>query len=175
MAVGRGQVPRSVSSGNEGVGGGGVGGGGASLTTAPGEQQILDAQGKLVQAQHMYNDIYKTIKSLPSSIQQSNLAMKVAAMKLELAEMKNMTEVHDREYVDLAQTGKKPTVLQLHGLSTVQDWVLFLFFTVYGLFVLGLLIAVGMSGQNVVMGLFSVTLGSLVFGIMISTIIMRYG
>ena len=123
----------------------------------------------------MYNDIYKAIHSSPDSLQKGNLANKVAAMKLRLAEMKNTTEVHDREYVDFAQTGKKPTLLQRYGLSTTQDWVLFLFFTVYGLFVLGLLIAVGLSGTNIIAGMISIILGSLVFGIMISTIIMRYG
>lgn len=140
-----------------------------------GQQKILDAQEKLLRAQHMYNDIYKTIKSSPSSIQESNLGNKVDAMKLELAEVKNMTEVHDREYEDYAQSGEKPTFWQRNGLSTVQDWVLFLFFTVYGLFVLGLLISVVMSRTNVATGLLSVIIISLVFGIMISTIIMRYG
>ena len=140
-----------------------------------GEQRILDAQEKLLRAQHMYNNIYSTIKNPSDSIQESKLAMKVAGMKLELAEMKNTREVHDREYVDYAQSGQKPNIWQRNGLSTVQDWVLFLFFTVYGLFVLGLLIAVCMSGTNIIGGIFGVLLGSAIFGIMISMIIMRYG
>lgn len=123
----------------------------------------------------MYNNIYTSIRNGTDSIQHNKLAMKVAAMKLELAQMKNTTEVHDREYIDLAQSGEKPNIWQRNGLATVQDWVLFLFFTVYGLFVLGLLIAVAMSGKNILLGLISIILGCLVFGIMISTIIMRYG
>ena len=115
------------------------------------------------------------MRTTADDITQSKLAMKVGAMKLELAKMKNTTEVHDREYMDLAQSGEKPNIWQRNGLATLQDWVLFLFFTVYGLFVLGLLIAVGMSGKNIIMGFVSIILGSLVFGIMISTIIMRYG
>ena len=140
-----------------------------------GEKKIIEAQEKLIRAQHMYNDSYKAAKTSSNQIQHSNLAMKVSAMKSELAEMINTREVHDREYEDYVQSGEKPTIWQRNGLSTVQDWVLFLFFTVYGLFVVGLLIAVSMSGTNVLMGLFSVILSSLIFGIMISTIIMRYG
>jgi hypothetical protein len=140
-----------------------------------GEQHILDAQEKLLRAQHMYNDVYKTIRSSANTIQHSNLYAKVSAMKLELSEMKNKTEVYDRQYLDFAETGNKPTIWQLRGLSTTQDWVLFLFFTVYGLFVLGLLIAVVTSGINIIIGIFSILLGALVFGILISTIIMRYG
>lgn len=140
-----------------------------------GQQQILDAQEKLLRVQNMYNNIYTSIRNGTDSIQHNKLAMKVAAMKLELAQMKNTTEVHDREYIDLAQSGEKPNIWQRNGLATVQDWVLFLFFTVYGLFVLGLLIAVAMSGKNILLGLISIILGCLVFGIMISTIIMRYG
>lgn len=140
-----------------------------------GEQRILEAQEKLLRAEHMYNNIYKTIKNPTDSIQESNLAMKIAAMKLDLAQMKNATEVHDREYIDLAESGKKPTIWQRNGLATVQDWVLFLFFAVYVLFVLGLVIGIALSGTNVLKGIFSVVLGAVVVGIMVSTIIMRYG
>jgi hypothetical protein len=139
------------------------------------QQSILDAQEKLLRAQNMYNNIYVSIRRTSDDLTHSKLAMKVAAMKLELAKMKNTTEVHDREYMDFAQSGEKPNIWQRNGLATVQDWVLFLFFTVYGLFVLGLLIAVAMSGTNIISGVVSILLGSLVFGIMISTIIMRYG
>ena len=139
------------------------------------QQAILDAQEKLLRAQNMYNNIYVSIRSTSDDLTHSKLAIKVAAMKSELAKMKNTTEVHDREYMDFAQSGEKPNIWQRNGLATVQDWVLFLFFTVYGLFVLGLLIAVAMSGTNIIAGVVSILLGALVFGIMISTIIMRYG
>jgi hypothetical protein len=139
------------------------------------QQVILDAQEKLLRAQNMYNNIYVSMRSTTDDLTQSKLAIKVAAMQMELARMKNTTEVHDREYMDLAQSGQKPNIWQRNGLATVQDWVLFLFFTVYGLFVLGLIIAVAMSGTKIIMGIVGVLLGSFVFGIMISTIIMRYG
>jgi hypothetical protein len=139
------------------------------------QDAIINAQTELLQIQHMYNDTYKTLLSSPDKIQQSNLAMKVKAMRTRLQEMKMETEAYDRQYVDVSHSGKKPTIWQRNGLSTAQDWVLFLFFTVYGLFVVGLLIAVGLSGGNVMANTFITLLGAFLFGIMASVIIMRYG
>jgi hypothetical protein len=139
------------------------------------QQDILDAQATLLQAQHMYNDIYKSISNSADSIQTSNLAMKVASMNSKLVEMKNETRTYDTQYKDFANSGEKPSIWQRYGLVTVQDWVLFFFFTVYSLFVLGLIITASMSGTNILVAIFTILIVAFIVAVLIATILMRYG
>jgi len=89
--------------------------------------------------------------------------------------MNTVSDTYDREYLDRVSDKPITGFWQARGVSTLQDWVLFFFFTIYGIISLGLFfLVISMSDSPVYAG-GMIAISSIGIGIMITAVLIRFG
>ena len=105
--------------------------------------------------------------------QKTELQNKINALDAQLKVKDNAISTYEREFLDRKAIEKPFTFWRLRGVSTLQDWVLFAFFAVYGIICLTALTATIFS-QYALYNFFVVLLSSVTIGIMITATIVRF-
>jgi hypothetical protein len=105
--------------------------------------------------------------------QRNELRDAVAALDTKIQLKNTAISTHEREYLDRKAVENPFTFWRLRGVSTLQDWVLFVFFTVYGVLCLTALL-VTLVSQYPVYNFIIVLLSSVTIGIMITATIVRF-
>lgn len=92
----------------------------------------------LTKVNSMYTDKYLTVGSSQGiyTAQKQKLEDTLNSLQRQINAKNDMITTYDRELKDRNATGTVYTFWRLRGLSTLQDWVLFSFFVVYGLITL---------------------------------------
>jgi hypothetical protein len=139
-----------------------------------GSAQITAAQNLLQNIQNTFNNQYSTQVSNGGALssQSSELDNEVLRLKGKLAKLKRVSDTYDREYLDRMEN--KGGFWRRRGISTLQDWVLLFFFSLYAIIVLGLIAMVIMSSRSPVFGVLIVAGMGLVIGTMIVALIVRF-
>lgn len=107
----------------------------------------------------------------------AKLEARLNIMRTDRALLAQAAETYDKEFLDRMETGRigGGGFWERHGVSTVQDWILFLFFAVYAAWLVVLIgYTLRYSTKKVFTILFILFFGP-VFGIFISSLIMRFG
>ena len=106
--------------------------------------------------------------------QANSLQNQVIALNAKLANVQTLSDTYDREFLDRT-SGKNPIGFwQSRGLSTLQDWVLFFFYLVYGLITLGILLLVITFSDTALYSGFMVVALSVILGVMMTAVIIRF-
>jgi hypothetical protein len=123
-------------------------------------------------------DAYQQMKTAQASSirQREELENEKNRLQAELANARKGAEAYDREFLDRTRAGMdKPSRTATYGISTLQDWVLFLFYISYAAATLALAGFIGMRAQsNKIVGVVGVLLGSAFLGILFSMVIVRF-
>ena len=109
-----------------------------------------------------------------SGAQLGSIENNIIALKAKLASVQQAADTYDREYMD--RTVDKPlnNMWRTRGITTLQDWVLFLFFVLYGILTLALIGLIIRNMPNPLMPVLMVLILSVSIGIMISAVIVRF-
>jgi len=107
------------------------------------------------------------------STQSTGLDDQVITLKAKLAKVKSISDTYDREYLD-RMSDKKSSFLHSWGISTLQDWVLLIFFILYTIISLGLVAIVYMTSRYSVFGAFFVAISAVTVGTLIVATIVRF-
>ena len=131
---------------------------------------------KLTEVNDIYTNQYLAMASNGSSAflaQKRTLEEKLARMAHQVSAKNEIIETYDREYLD-RKTHETPfSFWRLRGLSTLQDWVLFIFFFIYALICLALL-TVTLYTQNVVYNFIIMLIVSFSIGVILVGTIVRF-
>jgi len=129
----------------------------------------------LTRLNDMYTNTYLTLDSSqsPYSTQAGKLQATANNLQIQLNTKHDAIETYDREYLDRKTVEKPFTFWRLRGVSTLQDWVLLIFFILYGILCAGILLLALTSSYPLYMGTV-VVLSSATIGIMITATIVRF-
>jgi len=100
---------------------------------------MLDSLSKV---KSLYTDKYLTLGSSQGIYkgQKDKLIATLKNIKQQIAAKNDSITTYDRELQDRNAIGSPFTIWRINGVSTLQDWILFSFFFVYGLITLFLMI-----------------------------------
>lgn len=119
---------------------------------------------------------YIAVQQSSSSLtnQNSKLAAELTGLKAKLAGIQKQNETYDREFLDRSAGKKNSGVFRRNGITTLQDWILFLFFVGYALICIIMLVYYvsnnPFNGYYLLMGITICT----IFGIMMSAVVIRF-
>jgi hypothetical protein len=138
--------------------------------------QVLSLQKLLQSTRDSYNNTYtRQISNAGSSnTQLSGLEANLVQLRAKLASLRKISDTYDREYLDRMTDKPLNSFWRLRGVSTLQDWVLMLFFFIYGIISLTLVVMVVMLGKSPVFNGFMLLAVSIILGIMIMGVIVRF-
>jgi regulator of replication initiation timing len=119
-----------------------------------------------------YIALQQSSSSLTS--QNNTLTAELTELKAKLAGIQKQNETYDREFLDRSAGKKNSGVFRRNGITTLQDWILFLFFIGYFLICIIVLVYYvrnsPFNGYYLLMGIAICT----IFGIMMSAVIIRF-
>jgi hypothetical protein len=123
----------------------------------------------------LYTDKYLTLESSLASSSRQRTELQDANTALDTKiKLKNTTvSTYEREFLDRRALEQPFTFWRLRGVSTLQDWVLLIFFAVYGILCMTAL-ALTLITQYPLYNFFIVLLSSFTIGIMITATIVRF-
>ena len=146
----------------------------------PADTQFVDdvtsAQRMLQIASDLYRNQYSTLVGNRggTGAQANSLQNQVIALNAKLENVKTLSDTYDREFLDRT-SGKNPIGFwQSRGISTLQDWVLFFFYLVYGLVTLAILVLVITFSDTALYSGFMVIALSVILGVMMTAVIIRF-
>jgi hypothetical protein len=159
-------MPDSGSGSNRGSGSG---------SSADFIARITSTQATLESVKDTFTNTYMTQVSNGGSLssQSTGLDDQVITLKAKLAKVKSISDTYDREYLD-RMSDKKSSFLRSRGISTLQDWVLLIFFILYTIISLGLVAIVYMTSRYSVFGAFFVAISAVTVGTLIVATIVRF-
>lgn len=106
--------------------------------------------------------------------QNSSLQAEVTSLNAKLVNIKKVGDTYEREFLDRSATPEKRGIFNRNGITTLQDWLLFMFFILYGIICLTLIVfTVYVSREKLYAGTMVFTI-TFVLGIMIAAIVMRF-
>jgi hypothetical protein len=119
---------------------------------------------------------YITVQNSSSSIgnQSRGLTAELIGLKSKLAAIQKEGETYDREFLDRSAGKNNNNVFRRNGISTLQDWLLFIFFVAYAVIAVSMIAFVASSAIN---KLYVAAMGlaiALIFGVMMSGVITRF-
>jgi hypothetical protein len=96
--------------------------------------QVNGALSLLQSANDTYTNTYSTQTSNTASSEEQvkTLQGTVKTLKAKLANIKKVSDTYDREYLDRVSDTPIGGFWRTRGVSTLQDWVLLIFFVMYG-------------------------------------------
>jgi hypothetical protein len=138
-------------------------------------EQANNMLATLASITSLYNDKYLTLRSSLGTFspQRAQLQESIAELDKKI-KLKNSTiSTYEREFLDRKALENPFTFWRLRGVSTLQDWVLFIFFAVYGILCITAL-ALTFLSQYPLYNFLVVLLSSFTIGIMITATIVRF-
>ena len=125
--------------------------------------------------QSLYTDKYLTIKSSQGTYtrQKQKLTDTLNSIQKQIDVKADVINTYDRELQDRNASKKPFTFWRLYGVSTLQDWVLFIFYIVYILLSIFLMIQAART-QAPIQNFFAALLSSIVLGVVIMGSIVRF-
>lgn len=138
--------------------------------------QTTATQRMLESVNDMYTNRYSRLESNSggANSQMNSLQNNVVALKAKLANLKKVSDTYDREYMDRMMDKPLGGFWRSRGVSTLQDWVLLIFFTLYALISLGLTALTAFNTYNPAVNCLLILLTSFVLGIMIVAVLVRF-
>jgi hypothetical protein len=138
--------------------------------------QTTATQRVLESVNDMYTNRYSTLASNSggANSQMNSLQNNVLALKAKLSNLKKVSDTYDREYMDRMTDKPLGGFWRSRGVSTLQDWVLLIFFTLYALICLGLTALAAFNTYNPAVNCLLILLTSFVLGIMIVAVLVRF-
>ena len=114
---------------------------------------------------------------LTTRSQLEKLEARINTMRTERALMAQAAETYEREFLDRMETGRVggSDLLARRGVSTLQDWVLLLFFAVYAAWLIVFIAYTLQHSTKKVFTIFFTLLFGPVFAVFIGSIILRFG
>lgn len=111
--------------------------------------QVNGALELLQSANDTFTNTYSTqvSNSASSDEQVKSLQASVKTLKAKLANIKKVSDTYDREYLDRVSVTPIGGFWRTRGVSTLQDWVLLIFFSIYGILSLGFAVSVFMNSS----------------------------
>jgi hypothetical protein len=107
--------------------------------------------------------------------QASDITMKATELRNTLMGIQKDAETYNQEFLDRVQGGGTPGFMKLRGVSTLQDWVLFYFYLIYGILCLSMAsLAIFVSKNPLFAGSVVISFGLLI-GIMMTAVLIRFG
>lgn len=120
-----------------------------------------------------YNEL--KARSATSVNQNEALQNTIINLKSKLANVKTMADTYDREYLDRMADKPLSGFTRSRGISTLQDWVLLLFFMMYAIISIGMALFVVISnGANAMFNGFMILTFSFSLGVMLTAAIVRF-
>jgi len=107
-------------------------------------------------------------------MQLSGLQENLVQLRAKLASVRKISDTYDREYLDRMADKPLNSFWRLRGVSTLQDWVLLVFFFIYGIITLTLVVMVVMFSKAPVFNGVMLLGTALALGIMITGVIVRF-
>ncbi len=99
----------------------------------------------------------------------------VVDLRAQLAQLKKTADTYDREFLDRSESGGAGlTMWRRWGLSTLQDWVLAAFFFTYFLLSIAGVVVAATTSKSPLTAAFIAILLAFTFGVMISSVILRF-
>ena len=137
--------------------------------------QLVAAQNLLTSVKSSFDNKYSTQVSNSGSLtsQSSDLDNQVLTLKAKLAKAKKISDTYDREYLD-RMVSSSSSFWRYRGVSTLQDWVLLIFFSLYTIIAIGLVIIVFMMSRSPLFGTLITAGMGLAVGTMIVALIVRF-
>ena len=126
-------------------------------------------------ATNLFNQYEASLRVSSSLTQQSSvLQANLNSLNTKLTNIKKTADTYDREFIDRSAGKNNIGFFRKRGISTLQDWLLFFFFLSYAVICITIIIySTAMSTQKIMT--FGMTASaSLVFGVMMSAVIMRF-
>jgi len=108
------------------------------------------------------------------SNQNSGLQAEVVQLGAKLAAIKKEADTYDREFLDRSADKKPPGFFSSRGISTFQDWILLIFYIAYAAICASLVIYAVTRPGGTFQEAFTVLLVSVVVGVMMSAVILRF-
>jgi hypothetical protein len=138
--------------------------------------QVIAGQNLLSSVKSTFDNKYSTQVSNGGSltIQSSNLDNQVLTLKAKLAKAKKISDTYDREYLDRMASSPSSSFWRSRGVSTLQDWVLLIFFSLYSFIAIGLVFIVFMMSDSPIFGTLITAGMGLAIGTMIVALIVRF-
>ena len=114
-------------------------------------------------------------RSAMSVNQNEALQNTIINLKSKLANLKTMADTYDREYLDRMADKPLSGFARSRGISTLQDWVLLLFFIMYAIISIGMaLLVVTSNGPNAMFNGLMIVTFSFSLGVMLTAAIVRF-
>lgn len=119
---------------------------------------------------------YTAAKNAGSALsnQNSGLQGEVVQLGAKLAAVKKEADTYDREFLDRSADRKPPGFFSSRGITTFQDWILLIFYIAYGAICASLVIYAMTRPGGTFQEAFTVLLVSVVVGVMMSAVILRF-
>ena len=123
---------------------------------------------------NLFNQYQTMLRNSASLTTQNNgLQTQVNSLRSKLADIKKISDTYDREFLDRI-AGTKRGFFEAFGVSTMQDWLLLIFFGLYGLICLSLLGFVLVKSTQKIQSALAVIVFSVFIGILLTGIIMKF-
>ena len=122
-------------------------------------------------------DRYNELKqSSGTSIKQNTgLQDTLTTLKSKLANVKRVADTYDREYLDRVADKPLSGFWQSRGVSTLQDWILLLFFFMYTIISLGLVfLVITAADRSALFNGFMILSFAFSLGVMLTVVIVRF-
>jgi hypothetical protein len=138
--------------------------------------QVLSLQKLLQSTRDTYNNTYVTqlSNSGSSNVQLTGLEQTLVQLRAKLANVRKISDTYDREYLDRLADKPLNSFWRLRGVSTLQDWVLLIFFFIYGIISLSLVVGVVMFSSAPLFNGVMLLGASFSLAIMIVGVIVRF-
>jgi hypothetical protein len=126
-------------------------------------------------ATNLYQQYTLQMSNSAALIQQNqDIQAQVTELRGKLASVNMVSDTYEREFLDRTSLGSTRTIFQRIGITTFQDWLLIMFYIAYAILSLGFVAAaVFASQQKVLAGVSSVGI-SIVVGMLLTGIILRF-
>jgi hypothetical protein len=139
-------------------------------------EQATSLDTFLTTVKDTYNNVYSMrTGDEGNSITNTELQNKVVAMRAQLRQLEGVSDTYDREYLDRMADKPLGGFWRSRGVSTLQDWVLLIFFSLYILITICIIILMMFNLYNPATYIIFTALGSFVVGVMIAAVLVRFG
>jgi hypothetical protein len=138
--------------------------------------QLTSARTMLQNIDDMFRNTYSTqISNNASSVKQlAALQQNVTTLKARLANVKKISDTYDREYQDRMNDKPLSGFWRSRGITTLQDWVLFIFFLIYAILSVSLAVIALTTSTAGGFNAFMILATSFSLGVMITAVIVRF-
>jgi hypothetical protein len=106
--------------------------------------------------------------------QNESIQSEVANLKAKLASVNMASDTYDREFLDRTSIASPRTIFQRIGITTFQDWMILMFYVGYAILSLGFIVAAIIASQQKALAGISSLVLSIMVGMLITGIILRF-